>query len=71
MSETLQFHRRLYTATAVHAAIEAYAELARIRLERADAYFVVSFDAIEDEVRDVLLGEFANYALAETIEARR
>ena len=71
MSATLRLHRKLYAARAVRVAVDAFSELATIELEREEAHFHLTFSAIAPDVSDVLTREFANYALAETIESRR
>jgi len=67
----LRLHRKLYGARAVGVAMEAFSELATIALEREEAHFRLTFTDIAPDFTDVLAREFANYALAETIESRR
>jgi hypothetical protein len=67
----LQLHRKLYTATSVRVAKKAFAELATIEVSRDVNHFTLTFREMAPDVADVLTREFANYALAETIESRR
>jgi hypothetical protein len=71
MSATLRLHRKLYTASALRVATEAFSELATIAMEHEKEHYSLTFSAIAPDVQDVLVREFANYALAETIESRR
>ena len=70
MTATLQLHRKLYRASALNTAMEAFAELATISVQRDDRYFQVSFTEMDPDVEEVLVQEFANYVLAETVESR-
>ena len=67
---TLRLHRRVYRGASIRVAKDAFAELATITLSRDGDYTVVGFKDVDPDVSDVIVQEFANYALAESIEAR-
>lgn len=67
---TLRLDRKLYTKSAVNATVEAFSELARITLTTDDRYHVIEMADPDPEVADVIDKEFANFALAETVEGR-
>ena len=66
----LKLNRKLYTATSLKVAVEAFQGLASIVVERTESHFVIRFEDADPDVKDVLAQEFGNYALAETIEGR-
>ena len=70
MTLSLQLNRKLYRAAALQTAIEAFGELATISVQRDDRYFQISFAEVDPDVKEVLVQEFANYVLAETVESR-
>lgn len=67
---TLRLRRSLYTRAALNATTEAYGELATITVRTDGDYYSVDFASIDPDVESVLTREFANFALAETIEGR-
>ena len=71
MSLSLNLHKRLYPRAAVTAAVEAYGDFALIQVQNAHPYTTVVFDEVDPDVDDVIIREFANFALAEAIEMRR
>lgn len=68
---TLRLDRKLYPKAAVKATVEAFSGLAAIEVASDDRYHVVTMSDVDPEVADVIDKEFANFALAETIEGRR
>lgn len=68
---TLRLDRKLYTKAAVTATVEAFAGLARIQVTADDRYHVVELLEPDPDVAETIDKEFANFALAETIEGRR
>ena len=70
MSDSIRLHRKLYTHPSVEAAKTAYKDLAVISIETEGEYYVLTFEEIDPDVEEMILAEFANYALAETIEER-
>ncbi len=68
--KTLSLHKRLYSRASVQAAADAFVELATIELKSENTHLNVTFSDIDPDVEDVLVQEFANFALAEVIEGR-
>lgn len=68
--KSLRLHKRLYSAAGIRAAAEAFAELAQIGIQTDDPHASIQFQDIDPDVEDVIVAEFANFALAETIEGR-
>lgn len=66
----LRLHRRIYRGESIRIARDAFIELASIGLTRDGNYTVVEFSEVDPDVSDVICEEFANFALAESIEAR-
>ena len=66
----LRLHRRIYRGESIRVAQQAFGELASIRLARDGHYTVVEFSDVDPDVASVIGNEFANYALAESIDAR-
>jgi len=67
MAETISFARSLYHPQAIRAAAEAFAELASITVEAGDDETAVQIAEPDPDVADVIVDEFCNYALSETI----
>lgn len=70
MNPNLRLHRRLYTRAAVDSAKAAFDHLATIQIGRDTEWYTVEFVDPDPEVSAVIAHEFANFALAEVIEAR-
>ncbi len=71
MSEPLTFSTSLYTRDAVEAAVAAFAELASFEVSANADDVVVAVSEIDADLKDVLVDEFCNYALHETIVRAR
>ncbi len=71
MAERLVFARSLYSPDAVRAATAAYAELASFELQVSAEAIEVIISEPDESVADVLLDEFCNHALHETIVSLR
>lgn len=67
----LHLSRKLYTRRAINETVEAFGELANIALTVDGAYYRVAFDEVDPDVAPVIDREFANYALAATIDGNR
>lgn len=67
MAERVVFSRELYLPDAVEAAVEAYAELAIFEVKVSDGQIEVGVGEPDPEVADVLVDEFCNHVLHETI----
>ncbi len=65
----LRLDRNLYSREAVMDGVDAFAELAKIRLEPGESeQHVLFFDDIDEDFEDRLIDEFANYCLGLTVE---
>jgi hypothetical protein len=69
--ERLVFSRSLYAAEAVQAAVAAYEELASFELQISAEAIEVTIREPDESVADVLVDEFCNHALHETIVRQR
>jgi len=67
----LAFSRDLYAAEAVDEAVRAYAGLARFAVSQGGADVLVEVSEPDPEVADVLLDEFCNHVLNETVRLRQ
>ncbi len=70
----LRFHRSLYPAPAVHAAVAAYGELARIEVEERDEDIAVTLSDIDPDFADQadeFADSFANHVLFEATRSER
>jgi len=61
--EVIKFNKKIYTLKAVKKAVEEFKNLANFTIKELDGYFEVKIDKIDQEVKDVIKDEFANYAL--------
>lgn len=71
MAEVVHFARDLYSPAGVRAAVDAFGELARFEVAVEDKEIVVSIDEPDPDVADLLVDEFLNHALHETIARHR
>jgi len=67
---TLRFHKKIYPKTAVEAAVEAFAEVAEVRLTVEGNYAVVELQPQTEEDAAELAGEFRNFVLGTAIALR-
>lgn len=67
MADRVLFSRALYLADAVGAAVEAYGELATFAVVELDDEVAVDISDPDPEVAEVLVDEFCNHVLHETI----
>ena len=67
----LRLCRKLYTRAALDETVEAFGDLASIALTIEGAYYRIAFDEVDPDVAPVIDREFANYALAATIDGNR
>ena len=65
------FAKSLYLPEAVQAAADAFSEFATFSVANEEAEVLVSASNIQPSLADVLLDEFCNYALHETIVRSR
>jgi hypothetical protein len=59
----ISFNSAIYTKKSILETIEAYKNLADFKIEYDDDIFVLNIDNIDDEIKDIIADEFANYAL--------
>jgi hypothetical protein len=71
MAEQLVLSRSLYLPEAVEAAVQAYAELATFEVDLEGADIAIAISDIDPDVEDVLVDEFCNHVLGETISRTR
>lgn len=71
MAERVIFSRSLYQAEAVQAAVEAYQELATFDVKVRDDDVAVEIFDPDPDVANVLVDEFCNHVLHETIVRMR
>ena len=69
MSDAITFARSLYEPDAVRAAVDAFADLAKLEIESTEHDIVVRIADADPEVGH-LSDELANYALVETVTRR-
>jgi hypothetical protein len=69
--QTVSFARDLYSAEAVAEAVQAYAGLARFEVLQGGADVVVEIREPDPDVADVLVDEFCNHVLNQTVARRR
>lgn len=63
----IKFDKNIYNKKGLENAIQAYQELAKIEFLETDNVFVVKISNIDEEVKDVIVDEFCNYLLFETV----
>ena len=68
---SLKFHPEGYSAEAPEATVERFGEVSHSESTPKMPYFEVALTAKDDADEDEVAGEFGNYALALTIEAKR
>lgn len=62
------FSKEIYTVQALKATIKEFRNLARLSLIEKKTHIHVRIDGVTNETRDVFEKEFANYALAITVQ---
>lgn len=67
MAEKLTFSRDLYSADALEATVKAFGELATFKVDTGDLELSVDVAAEDPEEEEMLVDEFCNYLLSETI----
>lgn len=63
-------NKTIYLLPAVQESAEAFEELARIEVSSTSSSIEVTVEALPDSDADLVLDEFLNYALAESISRR-
>ena len=71
MTEELSLPRSLYDASAVEATVEAYNELATFDVKLVDDAIMVTINDPDPDVADIIVDEFCNHALSETIRSKQ
>ena len=62
--QVVKFNKKIYTNEAVNQAIEEFKNLADFDIKNTNNYFEIKIDKIDNDVKNVLPDEFANYVLA-------
>lgn len=66
------FDKRLYAIAAIQDALEAYAELAELTVDKGEEAWTVHVTSTDDDfTSETLASELANYVLVGTIERKR
>lgn len=65
MAATIRLSKKIYTKKAIESSIAAFSHLARFRIATSADHFIVSADAIDEDVKDVFKDEFCDFVLAE------
>ena len=71
MNERIEFPRSIYSLQAVEAAVEAYSKLASFEVSVLDDDIEVKVSKPAPKVADVLVDEFCNHVLYETVVRSR
>lgn len=71
LASRVLFSRSLYAAEAVRAAVDAYAKLATFEIQLLDDDVEVTISDPDEAVASVLVDEFCNHVLHESIVRRR
>ncbi len=64
------FARSIYKKQAIEAAIQAFNEVADITFHPGRSAYEVDIECLEKDYQAIIIGEFANYCLAETANLR-
>jgi len=63
---TVKLHAALYTEAAISEAAAVFADFASFAVHRDGTHYVVEVTGIKDDVEGDVVGEFCNFALANT-----
>ena len=66
----IEFPKSVYKKDAIEAAIEAFSEVIQANLGSKRTVWQVDLTCLEPEYESIIVGEFANYCLAETAARR-
>jgi hypothetical protein len=61
--QVVKFNKKIYNNEAIKQAIDEFENLADFDMKNTNNYFEVKIDKVDNEVKDILLDEFANYVL--------
>lgn len=64
----IKLTKKIYSKKGVENTINAYNNLAQIKLIEDDDFYFITMENIDDEVKDVIKDEFCNYLLFETVK---
>lgn len=64
----IKFNKNIYNKKGLENTIQAYQELAKIEFSEVDSFFIITMDNIDEGVKDVIVDEFCNYLLFETVK---
>ncbi len=68
---SVHLHTHLYTEEAIRAAAETFADFASFAVHRENEHFVVDIRDIDPGIDGDVIGEFCNFALANTATSRQ
>lgn len=60
----IRFNTKIYKKQAIQEAIFAYSNLAKFKVKENKDYIKVKIENIDPDAKDIIVDEFANYALA-------
>ena len=63
----IDFSKKIYKIEPIQSAIDAYSSVADFSISNKKNKIEVTLDNIDEEVKDIILDEFKNYALYEHI----
>jgi len=66
----VSFARTIYKKEAIKASMAAFNEIASVKMHAGRMAYEVEIECLESDFDDIIVGEFANYCLAETINMR-
>ncbi len=68
---TLRLHHKIYLPSAVQETIDAFADFDKFELSTEGDYAVIQISEPDEDFAEILDLEFANYALANSVEKVR
>ena len=69
--QSVRLHCELYSAEAIERSMTVFAGVATLELRQDMPYFEVVLNSQDPDAEPGIAGEFANYALALTVEEKR
>lgn len=66
----IKLNAKFYDLISIDQAVKDYSYLGDIKIKKIGNYFVVLFDKFDNDLREVVANEFANYVLAQVVKKR-
>jgi len=66
----LKLSEKFYDQPSLQKAIEDYRDFGRINYKSQGGFFVIDFKNIDPDVKSLIIDEFANYVLGQTVKAK-